>query len=74
MSIFRKLTLMWFAKTFDINKDFVLITHREKCSNTEFFLVCVFLYSLQIQENTDQRKLLIWKLFTRCVTYDSFNF
>ena len=68
MSIFRQLTIMWLAKTFDINKDFALITHREKCSNTEFFLVCVFLYSLQIQENTDHRKLFIWRLFTQYVT------
>ena len=28
-------------------------TLREKCSNTEFFLV-------RIQENTDQKKLCIW--------------
>ena len=28
---------------------------REKCTNTEFFLVRTFLYSVQIQENTDQK-------------------
>ena len=27
---------------------------REKCPNTEFFLVRIFLYSVRIQENTDQ--------------------
>ena len=32
---------------------------REKCPNTEFFLVCIFL------ENTDQKKLRIWTLFTQ---------
>ena len=39
----------------------------EKCPNTEFFLVCIFLYSVQIQENTDQKKLRIWTLFTQWV-------
>ena len=44
---------------------------REKCPNTEFFLVRIFLYSVQIQENTDQDKLrickefCIWTLFTQ---------
>ena len=33
---------------------------REKCPSTEFFLV-------QIQENTDQKKLRIWALFTQCM-------
>ena len=27
----------------------------EKCPNTELFLLCIFLYSGQIQENTDQK-------------------
>ena len=31
----------------------------EKCSNTEFFLVHIFLYSVQIEENTYQKKLRI---------------
>ena len=34
--------------------------------NMEFFLVCIFLYSYWIQENTDQKKLRIWTLFTQC--------
>ena len=38
------------------------ITLREKCPNTEFFLVRIFLYSFRIQENTDQKKLRIWKM------------
>ena len=29
---------------------------REKCPNTEFFLVRIFLYSVRVQENTDQKK------------------
>ena len=32
---------------------------REKCLNTDFFLVRIFLYSVQIQGNTDQKKHLI---------------
>ena len=32
---------------------------REKCPNTEFFLV-------RIQENTGQKKYRIWTLFTQC--------
>ena len=28
---------------------------REKCPNTELFLVRIFLYSVRIQENTDQK-------------------
>ena len=30
-------------------------TQREKCPNTELFLACIFLYSVRIQENTDQK-------------------
>ena len=41
---------------------------REKCPNTEFILVSIFLYSnwIQIQKNTDQKKLHIWTLFCQC--------
>ena len=38
----------------------------EKCPKTEFFLVRIFLYSVLIQENTDQKKLRLWTLFTQC--------
>ena len=37
---------------------------REKCPNTEFLLVCIFLYSVQIQENTDQKNS-IFEHFSR---------
>ena len=30
-------------------------TLREKCPNAELFLVSIFLYSVQIQENMDQK-------------------
>ena len=43
-------------------------TLREKCPNTEFFLVRIFLYSDWIQENMDQKKLRIWTLFTHCLS------
>ena len=36
----------------------------QKCANLEFFLVRIFLHSIQIQENKDQKKLCIWTLFT----------
>ena len=45
--------------------NFVNYALREKCPNTEFFLVRIFLYTVQIQENTDQEKLHIWRLFTQ---------
>ena len=35
----------------------------EQCPNTELFLY--FLYLVRIQENTDQKKLRIWSLFTQ---------
>ena len=38
---------------------------REKCPSTEFFLVCIFPYSVRMQANTDQKKLRIWTLFTQ---------
>ena len=40
---------------------------REKFPSTELFLVRIFLYSDWIRENTDQKKLCIWTLFTQCV-------
>ena len=39
---------------------------REKCPNTEFFLVRIFLYSARILENKEQKKLGIWELSTQC--------
>ena len=53
---------------------------REKCPNTEFFLVrisrhsdwrrgdpSIYPYSVRMRENTDQKKLRIWTLFTQCI-------
>ena len=46
--------------------DFCLLeTLREKCPNTEFFLVRIFPYLDWIRENTNQKKLRIWTLFTQ---------
>ena len=42
-------------ESFEINT----IKLREKCPNTEFFLA-------RMRENTDQKKLRIWTLFTQC--------
>ena len=46
-------------------------TLREKCPKTGFFLVRIFLYSVQIQKNADQKKLRLWTLFTQCFIYGS---
>ena len=40
----------------------------EKCPNMEIFLVRIFLYSVQIQESTNQKTLPIRTLFTQCDT------
>ena len=54
-------------KAFDtINHNLLRATLHEKCPNTELFLDRIFLYSARIQENTDQKKLRIWTLFTQC--------
>ena len=42
-----------------IRKTMKTLALREKCANAEFFLV-------QIRENTDQKELRIWTLFTHC--------
>ena len=42
---------------------------REKCPDTKFFLVRIFLYSDQIHGNTDQKKLRIWTLFTHSYVF-----
>ena len=42
---------------------------REKCPNTVFFLFRISLYSVQIQENTDQKKPRIWTLFMQCAKF-----
>ena len=46
---------------------------REKCPNTKFFLVRIFLYSVRIQENTDQEKLHIWTIFTQLLSHNIMN-
>ena len=38
----------------------------EKCPNTEFFLSRIFSYSVPMWENTDQKTLCFWTLFTQC--------
>ena len=43
----------------------LLNTLHEKCPNTELFLVRIFLYSVQILENADSKKLRIWTLSTQ---------
>ena len=38
---------------------------RENCPNTEFLPARIFLYSVLIHENKDQRKIRIWTFFTQ---------
>ena len=45
--------------TIDSKEFRAYLTLREKCPNTEFFLVRIFRHS-------DQKKLRIWTLFTQC--------
>ena len=73
----RNVSLILFMSDVGLSKQsFIAITQniaklqkkplRDKSPNTEFFLVRIFLYSVQIQENTDHEKLRIWPLFMRC--------
>ena len=45
----------------------VCCTLREKCPNTEFFLVRIFPHSDWIRRDTDQKKLRICTFFTRWI-------
>ena len=47
----------------------LLVSLRENCPNTEFFLVCIFPHLDRIQENTDHKKLRIWTFFTQCLCH-----
>ena len=44
-----------------------LASLRENCANTKIILVRIFPYLDWIRENTDQKKLIIWILFTQCI-------
>ena len=48
-------------------REIVTLSLCEKFPNMEFFLVHIFPHSVRMQENTDQKKLRIWKHFTQCV-------
>ena len=49
--------------------DLQIVSLREKYRNTEFFLVCIFPYSVWIREDKDQKKLRIWTLFTQLYVF-----
>ena len=49
----------------DFVKEFSL---RKKRRNTQIFLVRIFPYLVKIRENTDQKKLCIWTIFTQCLS------
>ena len=76
--VFIKFVLLSWEKRF--LKVFMLrqLSLCEKCPNTDFFLVLIFLYSygdllskstysVRIQKKTDLRKLRIWTFFTQCM-------
>ena len=53
-----------------MKRDKPMVTLRETCPDTELFLVCIFLFSVQINKNMDQnnsvtgsfsRSVMIWK-------------
>ena len=54
--IFKKTALLQitFGAWFCFHEKFLGKSLREKCPNTGLFLVRIFLYSVQIQKNTDQ--------------------
>ena len=52
--------------TSNVTLEVPLLLLSEKCQNVVFFLVYKSLYSVQIREYTDQKKLRIWTLFTQC--------
>ena len=62
-----KISHTFYVEACCIEKNNLSSSLREKCLNTEFFLVRIFLYSDWIQEYTDQKKFSIWTLFTQCM-------
>ena len=69
-------SVIWHWQTVDLNSHRLLIililqTHWlcEKCPNREIFLVRIFLYWVRIQENTDQKNIHLWTVFTQWATY-----
>ena len=49
----------------NLRESLVFYAVRGTCPNRELFLVCIFPYSVQIRENTDQKKLSVWTHFTQ---------
>ena len=58
-----------YFKNFNLIFFSLLVSLRENCPNTEFFLVCIFPHLDRIQENTDHKKLRIWTFFTQCLCH-----
>ena len=56
-----------------VKQNFIAKSLREKCPNTEFFLVRIFLYLDWIQKNVDQKKLRIWTLFTQWIVHGTLS-
>ena len=85
-SINNKNISIWYSRSNGNSAKYVFLKNiykalplREKCPNTEFFLVCIFRIwteyghwlrktpcSVQIRENIDQKKLSVWTFFAQC--------
>ena len=77
---FHVLQVMMSHKVFSCKLTINPLSLREKCPNTEFFcfifsrirteygeIRSISPYSVRMLENTDQKKLHIWTLFTQCL-------
>ena len=60
LSCLRQLTMTICKISQTLRCNLVKNSLREKCPNTWFFQVCIFLYSSQIQENRIQKKCRAW--------------
>ena len=58
----------------DLSAFFPTPSLREKCPNTEFFLVRIFLYSVWIQENTDQKNSVFGHFSNTIIYKDNCGF
>ena len=66
---FFKFSTLWsmyqYGNTWAMHLHYIWHTLHEKCPNPEFLLVRIAFYLDWIQENTDQKNLRIWTLFTQ---------
>ena len=58
-----RLNVLIFLTVYELKLFLFCSSLREKCPNTEFFLVRIFLYSGQTRENTDQKNSVFIHLY-----------